>query len=189
MMKALQAEARTYCYVEFDDEDPMQVNIRSVGFAGEQRGWQASFGEGSLLRFSDFHGFFSDDAIQKVIHSAKNLQVVLLRQGQKLRGLEWDTMLLSYLTQPNRSNHQFEEIVFAHLQKTPAKLAADRSVATRELFSFCTQKFWKRGWNKSTRKSRGHFLKFLRPWNSPGSGLIPGSLKIFLSNLKRNSIH
>ncbi len=123
MMKALQAEARTYCYVEFDEEDPMQVNIRSVGFAGEQREWQASFGEESLLRFSDFHGFFSDDAIQKVIHSAKNLQVVLLRQGQKLRGLEWDTMLLSYLTQPNRSNHQFEEIVFAHLQKTPAKVS------------------------------------------------------------------
>ena len=134
MMKAFQAEPRIYCYVEFDDEDPMQVNIRGVGFAGEQRGWQASFGEGSALQFSDFHGFFSDDAIQKVIHNAKNLQVVLLRQGQKIRGLEWDTMLLSYLTQPNRSNHQFEEIVFAHLQKTPTKLAADRSTATRELF-------------------------------------------------------
>lgn len=145
MMKAFQTAPRIYSYVEFDGADPIQANILGVGFAGEQRGWQASFGEGSALRFSDFHRFFSDDSIQKVIHNAKNLQVVLLRQGQKLRGLEWDTMLLSYLTQPNRSNHQFEEIVFAHLQKTPTKIAVDRSTATRELFSLLHPKILEEG--------------------------------------------
>ena len=145
MMKALQAEARTYCYVELDDEDNMQANIRNVAFVGEHGGWQASFGEDSPLRFADFWVVFSDDAIRKVIHNAKNLQVVLLRGGQKLLGLEWDTMLLSYLTQPNRSNHQFEEIVFAHLQKTPAKVVADRCMATRELFSLLHPKFLEEG--------------------------------------------
>ena len=124
---------------------PCGSNIRGVGFAGEKRGWQASLGEGSPLRFADFYEFFSDNAIRKVIHNAKNLQVALLQEGQKFRGLEWDTMLLSYLTQPNRSNHQFEEIVFAHLQKSPAKLAADRSTATRELYSLLHPKILEEG--------------------------------------------
>src|SRR6185295_16017980 len=145
MMKALRAEAKIFCYVEFSDEAPMQVHLRSVAFAGEKSAWQASFGEGSPLRFTDFYGFFSDDGIQKVIHNAKNLQLALLKEGQIFRGLEWDTMLLSYLTQPNRSNHQFEEIAFAHLQKNPAKLAADRTTATRELFHLLHPKILEEG--------------------------------------------
>ena len=38
MIRVLQAEARTYCYVEFDDEDTMQANIRKRGICGRTAG-------------------------------------------------------------------------------------------------------------------------------------------------------
>ena len=145
MLKALREETRVYCYVELDQEDPMQAKVLSLAFAGTQRGWKIDFCEDSPVQFADFYEAFADAAIPKVIHNAKNLQVILLRKGQKLRGLEWDTMLLSYLVQPNRSNHQFEEIVFAHLQKTPSRGAAERCAATRELFSMLHPKVMEEG--------------------------------------------
>ena len=133
-------------------------------------------------------GVFSDNAIPKVIHNAKNLQVVLLREGQKLRGLEWDTMLLSYLTQPNRSNHQFEEIVFAHLQKTPTKLAADRCTATRELFSLLHPKFLEEELDQVYQEVEKPLSEVLAAMEFAGIRIDSRMLEDLSLNLKKNWI-
>ncbi|MFN8005505.1 MAG: DNA polymerase I [Terriglobia bacterium] len=145
LIEALRKEARVYCYVALEGEDPMQGSVPGLAFAGEQRTWQTTFSEGTSLRFVDFLEVFSAEAIRKVIHNAKTLQVLLLREGGLLGGFVADTMLMSYLIQPNRSNHQFEEIIFAHLQKSPEKQPAERCVATRDLFTHLQPKIEEEG--------------------------------------------
>ena len=41
---------------------------------------------------------------------------------------------MSYLVQPNRSNHQFAEIAFAQLEKAPGPEPDERCALVRELF-------------------------------------------------------
>jgi DNA polymerase-1 len=42
-------------------------------------------------------------------------------------------MLISYLVHPNRSNHNFDDIVFAHLEEKPAETVAERVVQLARL--------------------------------------------------------
>lgn len=56
-----------------------------------------------------------DDAIKKVGHDLKQAAIVFARQGITLRGLETDTMLVSYVLDATRSSHRVEDLALEEL--------------------------------------------------------------------------
>jgi DNA polymerase-1 len=131
-IRELEREGRAYCYLDLSQEDSMIAEARGLAIAGNDVCWMAQFDEG--VRVEDFRGLWESDKVSKVLHNGKWVQVALLRRGIELRGLEWDTMLMSYLVQPTRSNHQLEEIVFSVLEKKATAEPEQRCLLTRELF-------------------------------------------------------
>ncbi|PYV36384.1 MAG: hypothetical protein DMG06_30865, partial [Acidobacteria bacterium] len=134
LIKELSKQDMVFCYLELDHEEPMLARPLSLALAGQQTGWIARSNDSSLT-LTDFRSFWEDPKIPKVLHNSKAVHVLLAREGIPLRGVEWDTMLMSYLIQPNRSNHNFEEITFARLEKTPTAAPDQRCVLTRDLFA------------------------------------------------------
>jgi DNA polymerase-1 len=56
-----------------------------------------------------------DPEIKKTGHNIKYDLIVLKNEGVDLRGLAFDTMLASYLLNPNKSNHNLEDACMEHL--------------------------------------------------------------------------
>ena len=133
LVNELKKQRRVFIYLELDNGEPMLGEARSLALAGEGCGWVARLSSGEF-GLDDFQELWQDSDIPKVFHNSKAVWVLLAKHGMRLRGIEWDTMLMSYLIQPNRSNHNFEEIAFARLEKTPAS-PEQRCAATQDLFS------------------------------------------------------
>lgn len=135
VIQQLKQQGQVYCYLDLDHEEPMLARARGLALAGSETGWIARLSHEGEASLKDFRELWEDASLPKVIHNAKRAQVILLREEMVLKGLEWDTMLMSYLVQPTRSNHQFEEIAFALLEETPTADLAQRCSLTRALFS------------------------------------------------------
>ncbi len=58
---------------------------------------------------------FEDAEVSKTGHDLKNMAIVLARQGIKLRGLETDTILVSYVLDATRSDHRLEDLALEEL--------------------------------------------------------------------------
>lgn len=58
---------------------------------------------------------FEDAEVAKTGHDLKNMAIVLARQGIKLRGLETDTILVSYVLDATRSDHRLEDLALEEL--------------------------------------------------------------------------
>lgn len=125
-------QEQIYVYVDLDHEEPMRAKIRSLALSDQDRGCIAHIDE--KLPLSSFREFWEHPAIPKVLHNSKAARVALNQHGISPQGLAWDTMLISYLITPNRSNHNFEEIAFALLERTPTASVAQRCAMTREIF-------------------------------------------------------
>ena len=69
-----------------------------------------------------------DPAIRKTAQNAKYDIIVLGRAGVRLEGLEHDTMVLSYLLEPNWGKHSLEKLAIAylHTSKTPYEAVAGK---------------------------------------------------------------
>ncbi|HXX57122.1 MAG TPA: DNA polymerase I [Thermodesulfovibrionales bacterium] len=60
-------------------------------------------------------GLFGDKKIPKIGHNLKYDLSMLRREGIDVNGKLYDTMLASYLLNPNRSDHSLGDVVFTHL--------------------------------------------------------------------------
>jgi DNA polymerase-1 len=69
--------------------------------------------EGLVLR--TLKPLLEDESIGKRGHDLKVVALVLSRSGITLRGLDFDSILASYLLDANRSNHVLEEVALEHL--------------------------------------------------------------------------
>jgi DNA polymerase-1 len=56
-----------------------------------------------------------NEKIQKTGHNIKYDVIVLRNEGIKVRGISFDTMLASYLLNPNKSNHSLTDAAMEHL--------------------------------------------------------------------------
>jgi DNA polymerase I len=130
----LEKEERIFCYFDFDEDASTQARIRSLAIAGADAGWIGRFQNGTNPGLAGFRGLLEGSRPPKVVHNTKAARVALAQAGITLRGADWDTMLMSYLVQPNRSNHQFAEIAFAQLEKTLGPEPEERCALVRELF-------------------------------------------------------
>ncbi len=58
----------------------------------------------------------TDPKIKKMGHNIKYDFIVLYREGITLQGIEWDTMVLSYLLEPNWGKHNLNKVATTYLQ-------------------------------------------------------------------------
>ncbi len=58
---------------------------------------------------------FEDEKIAKIGHNLKYDMMVLRQDGIQVKGLLYDTMIASYLLNPNKPNHSLEEVGLEHL--------------------------------------------------------------------------
>jgi len=135
LVKDLSEQERVYIYFDLDHEESMLATPRALALAGENLGWLARLDDPKKLTLDAFREFWEDPKIPKVLHNAKLAHVALAKDGMSAQGIQWDTMLMSYLIQPNRSNHNLDEIGFARLERTPKASAEQRCAVTRDLFA------------------------------------------------------
>lgn len=65
-----------------------------------------------------FRGLFEDASIRKTAQNAKFDVLVLRGAGVRVRGLEFDTMLASYVLDPGRRSHSLDALAFEFLEHT-----------------------------------------------------------------------
>lgn len=73
--------------------------------------------------------YFEDERIKKIGHDLKYSILLLKQEGVNLRGTLYDTMIASYLLNPNISDHSLETVVFDYLlfrMKTHSEVMAER---------------------------------------------------------------
>jgi DNA polymerase-1 len=91
-----------------------------------------------------------DEAIAKRGHDLKTVALVLARLDIALRGLDFDSILASYLLDANRSNHVLEEVALEHLgyrarseedvRGRGAKATTFPSLSPAETYSFAAER-------------------------------------------------
>ncbi len=76
-------------------------------------------------------GVLEDPAVRKTGQNIKYDWIVLKREGVELRGIDRDTMVLSYLLEPNWGKHSLEKLALVYLRakKTPYEEVAGRGKA------------------------------------------------------------
>jgi DNA polymerase-1 len=74
-----------------------------------------------------------DPAIRKIGQNIKYDLIVLKREGQDLQGIDRDTMVLSYLLEPNWGKHNLEKMALAYLQVMATPYAAVAGKGKNEL--------------------------------------------------------
>jgi DNA polymerase-1 len=66
--------------------------------------------------YSILKDILADEGIRKIGQNIKYDYIVLKREGLELRGIDQDTMVLSYLLEPNWGKHSLEKLALAYLQ-------------------------------------------------------------------------
>jgi DNA polymerase-1 len=66
--------------------------------------------------FQFLEGILTDPKIKKIGHNIKYDYIVLHREGITLQGIELDTMVLSYLLEPNWGKHSLDKLATTYLQ-------------------------------------------------------------------------
>jgi DNA polymerase-1 len=168
----LESEERIFCYFDFDEDASTQARIRSLALAGASSGWVAQLHNGSATGLVNFRALLERSKAPKVVHNTKAARVALAQAGITLHGADWDTMLMSYLVQPNRSNHQFAEIAFAQLEKAPGPNPDERCALVRNSFRLSIPSFKKCNWSRFTGTSSYLWLKCWPRWRPTGSASI-----------------
>jgi DNA polymerase-1 len=147
-----------FCCLELTAAEPVDADLLALAVCRNEKGsvspsgWKVAFSEQAQVTPSDFKSFWDEAKLPKVIHNAKPAFLALERQQLALQGLADDTMLMSYLLQPNRSNHNFEEIVFALLGENAGADCEQRAFQVARLYAQLSPKLHELGLEKIYRE-------------------------------------
>lgn len=123
-----------FCWLDTDPDNSPRTTVHSMTVIGKDSGWMAQFNKHDRLKLTDFREFWEDPSITKVFYDAKLAYLTLRHQGLRLQGLGGDPILISYLMQPNRSNHHLNEIAFTLFQAEAATEPNGRCALVRTIF-------------------------------------------------------
>ncbi|MEW5901151.1 MAG: DNA polymerase I [Acidobacteriota bacterium] len=129
-IRDLTAQIREAGFVALDTEtdSPFPTRARLVGMSFATRPGQAFYlplghdypgaprQVSKETAFGLLKGILSDSGIRKIGQNIKYDYIVLKREGVELRGVDQDTMVLSYLLEPNWGKHNLGKIALAYLQ-------------------------------------------------------------------------
>ncbi len=122
------------CWLETDPEDSLCRSPRRLAIMAGESGWTLDLEDAGAPGLADLRDFWEDPKISKVFYDAKPAHLALKHLGLELQGLQADAMLISYLLQPNRSNHGLSEIAFALLGEEAPAEAGGRCATVQRLF-------------------------------------------------------
>ena len=136
-LRTLMEQARSVpsctCWLETDPEDSLCRSPRRLAVLAGESGWILDLEDGASPGLEDLREFWEDPEIGKVFYDAKPAHLVSRHLGLELKGLRGDAMLISYLLQPNRSNHGLGEIAFALLGEEAPAEAGGRCATVQRL--------------------------------------------------------
>ena len=105
---------------ETDSPDPIRANLVGLSLAfqpGEafyipiaHKTGEPQIDRGRAVKI--LAPLMADPSVEKVGHNLKYDLLVLERASLPLRGIRWDTMVLSYLLHPNRRSHNLDSLAF-----------------------------------------------------------------------------
>jgi len=146
-LEALTARLRATGRFALDTEttgiDPMQAQLVGISVALQAHegfyipvGHRVDGAEGQLapeVVFKALQPILEDPKIEKIGQNIKYDWIVLNRNGLKLAGVAFDTMVASYLIDPSRRTHSLEQIALGYLehQKTLYAEVAGKGKAAR----------------------------------------------------------
>ncbi len=64
--------------------------------------------------------FLEDKELKKYVHDMKKMTNLFLNEGIELKGVAWDSLLVSYLLNPSRPDHSLETVSMNYLGWSPA---------------------------------------------------------------------
>ncbi len=111
--KKVSGEETIAVYFWTSHQEPMRAKILSVAFAFEQ-------GMGFFLPSEHFppdtlKPILEDENIKKIGHDLKYLKVLLANYGIDLQGIDFDTMIASYLLDPAKSRYSLSDLALEYL--------------------------------------------------------------------------
>jgi len=121
--------------VESTGNNPLSAEVVGIAFSlGKGRGCYVPIGGTDGLDASEalgaFRAVFEDETIPKAGHDLKGRILILRRSGVDVRGDLYDTMIASYLLNPNKQGHDLQEVALEHLHlriKTLKEVLGKRS--------------------------------------------------------------
>ena len=133
-IKNIRGEKPSFCWLDFDFQNPRNICAQNLVVIRDTSTWIAQFGKDSNITLEDFKLFWEDSKLPKVFFDVKPVYLALRQKGLKLMGVQEDTVLISYLLQPNRNNHLLDEMAMAFLEETPLEVS-QRCAASSRIFS------------------------------------------------------
>lgn len=134
LMEQARSASSCTCWLETDPDDPLCRSPRRLAVIAGKSGWTLDLKDSAAPGLVDLKNFWKDPKIGKVFYDAKPAHLALRHLGLELQGLEGDAMLISYLLQPNRSNHGMSEITFALLGEEARPEPGSHCDTTQRLF-------------------------------------------------------
>ncbi|MEW6417208.1 MAG: DNA polymerase I [Nitrospirota bacterium] len=111
--------------IEATDRNPVTASLVGLALCKEERHAfyipvshsypevPAQIKKNDILR--EFSSIFEDDKIAKIGHNLKYDILILKQDGIHVKGTLFDTMIASYLINPNKPNHSLEEVALEYL--------------------------------------------------------------------------
>ena len=134
LLEQVRSASSCTCWLETDPEDSLCRSPRRLAIMAGKSGWTLDLEDAGAPGLADLRDFWEDPEIGKVFYDAKPAHLALRHLGLELQGLQADAMLISYLLQPNRSNHGLSEIAFALLGEEAPAEAGGRCATVQRLF-------------------------------------------------------
>ncbi len=108
---------------ETDNTNPVKANLigLSIGIEEGEAFYIPTFHQLEKIEFSNntvlkiLKEIFEDSRIEKTGHNLKYDVIVLRKYGIDVKGIKWDTMILSYLIEPNRRSHKIDDLALDYL--------------------------------------------------------------------------
>ena len=133
LLEQARAASSCTCWLEIDSEDSLCRDPRRLAVMAGESGWTLDLEDEASPGLEDLRELWEDSEIGKVFYDAKPAHLVSRHRGLELKGLQGDAMLISYLLQPNRSNHGLSEIAFALLGEEAPTEAGGRCATVQRL--------------------------------------------------------
>lgn len=118
LIKQISKDDLLSLYFKTDYHHPMWCNLKSIYIEFRKQVYSLNIGEKINYKISWLKPFFEAKDIKKLIHNQKFVQVLLSRYGIQLRGIECDTMLLTYINDSQIQNESLSNVILQYLNVT-----------------------------------------------------------------------
>jgi len=120
LVKKLKKQKSFVLDFETTGENPLEARPLGVSFCWEPgMAYYVALTEEQGVEmtyvFSALKPILEDEKIKKIGQNIKYEKLILAMQGVELKGIEFDTMVASYLLNPSKLNHNLDDIAFEYL--------------------------------------------------------------------------